>query len=362
MSLFQQLLNLHSGKRPEENFFTEVFVSILSRNKEILPEFLTRFLDISQNYAGYEVKSQVDLPPLSVHDHGSRPDVEIKLYHGESGMYDLVMIESKIRSIEGKNQLERYAEQLLSDGHARNRYLLYITRFYDYKDFPGKKYQDNGNMTFKQLRWREFYTLLKGFCQDSLVAEAVSFMEENGMTDNVQLKSTDLADMKSFPRIFEFMFKSLEDEIEKKFTRIIGEKRPSPQEFIYQLRENHCFVYSASAGIDWWFGIGYFWQGQDDDPSIGLNIEIDADSTRWNEIAMILKQVVADSYTPVFVWKSYDLEKQGTYAGIWILESLSSLGDGPDLLDRVRNRFSLYLDQVEIIKTKYPSLPWPSRK
>lgn len=64
----------------------------------------------------------------------------------------MVMLESKISSKEGPEQLKRYAEHLHAMTGFKGKALLYVTRDYDPKD-PGEVLTDlDGNIRFKQLR------------------------------------------------------------------------------------------------------------------------------------------------------------------------------------------------------------------
>ena len=71
------------------------------------------------------------------------------------------MIESKIGSGEGQEQLRRYAEHLDKLTGVDGKALLYITRDYDPKDLGEILTGLDDNTRFKQLRWHDFYRFLQ---------------------------------------------------------------------------------------------------------------------------------------------------------------------------------------------------------
>lgn len=95
---------------------------------------------------------------------------------------DVVIVESKIGSKEGQEQLRRYAEHLEEMADFGGKTLAYITRAYDPAD-PDKVLSGLGeDVRFVQLRWHDFYrSLQKAAEQDALVEEVMAFMEEQGM-------------------------------------------------------------------------------------------------------------------------------------------------------------------------------------
>lgn len=360
MPLFKKILNLLTGVTPEEDFFMEVFVAVLSRNKDLMRAFLARFLNISEAYYDSRVQSQVVLPALPGHNMGSRPDVLIQLFTEDA--YDLILIESKLGSSEGNRQLSRYAEHLAETfGAARNKYLLYITRSHDPKSAQQILEKSGDHIHFVQIRWSQFYDLLKGFRNDSLVDEMAIFMEEKRMAENIQLLPADLFAMTAVPRLMDFMFNSLEGEVKEKFADVLG-VQPYPIKIDHQLLKYSRFMVYQYVSNHWWFGIGYFFDraGQNY-PSIGMNIEINAKSSRWTEIADVLQQVYTIAYEQDKRWNMYGLSQPQTWAGLAVRESIAGIVDSPDHLHIIKQKLMGYLDEVATLKEKYPSLPWTAK-
>jgi len=94
MALFKQLLKLHKGNVPLEDFFTEIVAYVLCENKDLLFSWLnySHVLE-SSNYVEACVVTQKTYKHPVTGDE-KRPDIVIELSNGES--YDLVFIESKI--------------------------------------------------------------------------------------------------------------------------------------------------------------------------------------------------------------------------------------------------------------------------
>lgn len=131
MALFQQLLRLHKGNIPLEDFFTEIVAYFLSENQELLFSWLnySHVLD-ANNYVEAHIATQKTYKH-PVRGDEKRPDIVIELSNTES--YDLVFIESKVGTSEGYNQLPDYADILDSLSGYRYKYLVYITRDFEPK-------------------------------------------------------------------------------------------------------------------------------------------------------------------------------------------------------------------------------------
>ncbi|MDZ7961689.1 MAG: PD-(D/E)XK nuclease family protein [Aulosira sp. DedQUE10] len=111
MSLFRNLLNLHSGTKPLEDFFTEIVVYFLSLNNEILIDWLKHHSIISDNnYSNIKISTQQEHQALASHTEDSRLDIVVELSTGFKT--DVIFIESKIGSTEGWGQLKKYADIL----------------------------------------------------------------------------------------------------------------------------------------------------------------------------------------------------------------------------------------------------------
>jgi hypothetical protein len=358
MSLFQRLLGFHTGTTQTENFFTEIFVSVLNHNPTITRYFLNQFIKLPEKIDRIRVDPQVTFQKLRGHEQDSRPDVVITLDFEEGK--DLVFIESKLGAREGPNQLIRYAEQLKNISEVRHRYLIYITQSYDPKDEVKITGNSGEHVKFIHATWSRFYSSLKDFRKDTLVDEMMLFMEENGMAENNVLLPVDVSSMTVFPRLLDFMQTSLEGEVENKYRSVLGYK----PENIYgdQARYEGRVILWKELGQDWAFGVGYFFdKGGREYPSLGVLIEIDPMSSHWNKIASALKKVAdnpTDRANKTVSWEILELDNPDNWTNLYFHESLLNIIAKPDHLQAIRLRLLWYLDQIAAIKKRYPFLPW----
>lgn len=118
----------------------------------------------------------------------NRPDMTL-VGTGTDGSTHILMIESKLGSAEGANQLSRYVESIKTM-FGDSRTLAYITKYRD----EDKKIEDV-SVTFKQKRWVDVYRYIRqtannGTSVSVLVHELLRFMEQTNM--NIEIHPFDL--------------------------------------------------------------------------------------------------------------------------------------------------------------------------
>ncbi|MEH2169859.1 MAG: PD-(D/E)XK nuclease family protein [Nostoc sp.] len=180
MSLFTNLLNLHSGTKPREDFFTEIVAYFLSLNNHILIDWLKHHSIISdENYSSIKISTQQEHKRLETHTEDSKLDIVVELSNGLNT--DVIFIESTIGSTEGWRQLEKYAEILSNLPNVRHRILIYITRDYDPKEeIKTPAFNLEPKINFYQLRWYQFYARLQQHATDILAQEIlILFFQES---------------------------------------------------------------------------------------------------------------------------------------------------------------------------------------
>ena len=216
MSLFTKLLNLYSGNKPVEDFFTEIIAYYFSVNKDILLDWLKPYSIPGKGLAmlnpynsRINISSQVEYKKLNHHETNSRIDIVIELVNELTT--DLIFIECKIDSGEMDGQLKRYSE-ILNEQTASNKYLFYITLHYD----PKESANLSDNVKFIQLRWYHLYDLLLDKSTDILGKEILLFMEKKNMNEPNQFSSLDLLTMMNFNKTLTIMESSLNGEVRGK--------------------------------------------------------------------------------------------------------------------------------------------------
>ena len=201
-SLLGRMLRLFPESVPLEDLFTEAIARLFETNPDLCIAWLeeTGLIPLlSPNYVDgryVRVSSQRSFTSLEHHDTASRPDLLIEVHPMASGEATegaeahVIMVESKIGSKEGHEQLRRYAEHLDEMAGFESKTLLYVTRAYDPKDERGILSGLADNVRFEQLRWHDFYRFLQERAEkDALVEEVMAFMEEQGMARSYRFSS-----------------------------------------------------------------------------------------------------------------------------------------------------------------------------
>ena len=132
-SIFNSLLRLKSNFNivPLEDFFTEIFAYMLKSSDALLCDWLNHFSIPHIEYDNSSVSTQESFDALDEHLMGSKPDILIEL--SNKNRKQVLFIECKIGSVEGHDQLRRYAEQLDDINNIDLGVLIYITRDYEKK-------------------------------------------------------------------------------------------------------------------------------------------------------------------------------------------------------------------------------------
>lgn len=230
-SLFGRMLPLFTGVRRVEDLFTEVVARLFERRPDICLGWLEELALTSptrEDRPRYvHVSTQRTFVRLDKHETDSRPDliVGITFASGDDESEpctEIMLIESKIRSWEGKDQLKRYAAHLSTLPGVRKT-LVYITRAYDPKVEEEILIGTQG-IRFRQLRWHDFYRFLQSVKKDALAEEVMLFMEEQGMARSHRLSAADLMALASLPRAFEILDETLGGEVRAELESLAGSR------------------------------------------------------------------------------------------------------------------------------------------
>ncbi len=352
-NLFSNLLSLHVSPVPGEDFFTELIAWFLDKNPDVLFAWLKKFLKLDGKYTGWSVETQVAYNKLEEHLTDSRPDIQISLFEGDKT--DIVMVESKLGSLEGSDQLRRYAEQLAGRYRdARTRYLVYITRNHDPKDpeIITKNVDYQIPVAFRQLRWHEFYNFLQTQPPSPLLDEILEFMRKKHMAEITRLTPSTLSAFNSFPDVFKFFQTVLEGEVTDQFRNVLGQK---PRFGLDQLQwRRQVLVASLS---EWQFLLG-FWMPEADEefPYVGAQLQINAfiNPGKWQNLANVFSQIEKDTQNGPFQWKGHGLDKFRTWADIDLRRSFSEILPEEDHVAALRRQLLIYLEETKRVFTNYP--------
>ncbi len=354
MSLFSRLLNLNTGSIPLEDFFTELVAYLFSTDQKILYDWLKEInlLDTNTCFDAH-ISTQREFKPLEGHGSASRPDISIELV--DINNRSVIFIESKVGSQEGCKQLSRYAEILDELPGFQHKILLYITRGFDPKD---KKVVFNNipesTVQFKQFRWHQFYRFLQLRTDTMLVREIITFMDKYRMAHNNQFSSVDVIALANFTKSLNLMEETMWGEVSQQFGKVLGTVR-NKLTALTQLQGHGRYLMTSFMPTGWWCGLGFTLKTSSltDYPTVCLILEVNPTSSRRAEIIEAMKDICKQ-----YGWKGYELDTANSWAKIVREKSLQNFLSGEDHISAVKNFFLQAIDELEQIKSQYPTLPW----
>ena len=350
-NLFSNLLSLHISPVPEEDFFTEVITWLLDKNPDILLSWLNMILTGERNYTNINVETQVVFAKLEDHLTGSRPDILISLF--DEADVDYVLIESKIGSYEGYEQLPRYAEQLAEKfPNARNRYLVYITRAYDPKETAAITKKVKHHVMFKQIRWHEVYSFFKKQPPTILLDELLAFMRMKHMAEITRITPATLAAFSSFPDVFKFFQTILDGEVTDQVIKIFG-KKPKSGADQFQYRR-HVLHHRTSAFV---FLVGFYMpESGEEFPKAAARFHVipNQPMQKCIDLARVYKQIETDSANNPLCWKGHDLDQPKSWSYIELSCSFSEILHEEDHVTALRQRLLAYLGEAKRVLEQYP--------
>ncbi|BAY38368.1 hypothetical protein NIES2111_27150 [Nostoc sp. NIES-2111] len=358
MSLFKNLLNLHSGIRPVEDFFTEIVAYFLSINTDILLDWLKQHGIINEeNYHSINISTQKYYEPIAHHDQGSKPDIVIEL--ANDATTDVIFIESKVSSTEGLDQLKRYAEILSSLSYPQRRILIYITRDYDPKE--AKEIISDAKVNFHQLRWYQFYNYLTKKSDDILAKEILNFMGVHGMSHTNQISSVDLLTMINFKKTLNFMQATLSDEVNKQFREVLKGFNYTDIDSLSQWKSKNRYISVTSLyPRRWhvlWCGLGYFSLNPEsltEYPYIGIILEVSPSFAKREKIIEFMRTVVNQKPD---LWVGYELYNPSAWSYIAYRKSLREFLSQEDHLHSIKAFFFECIEEMQAIQKEF-NFPW----
>ncbi len=368
-SLLGRLLRLFPESVPLEDLFTEA----VARLFEARPQLCLAWLEETESIASLaehvqryiHVESQKTLAALEHHEADSRLDLHIEVYSSSGGepaedgvVKETVMIESKIGSKEGPEQLRRYAEHLNKMADTNGKALLYVTRGYDPKEPDEILAGLDGNVRFKQLRWHDFYHFLQTVEKDALVEEVMAFMDEQGMARTYRFSTADLMALSGVPRAFEIFDETLGGEVKAELESLAGNKTRRESVGLDNVRRLGRYVVLAPLHEwDLFCFVGYAMLTSDGYPTAHVNLEARPDALRREVSVAAMKRIALRKG-----WEGYNLDDPTDWAGVTRGRGLASLLPEEDYVAAVQRFFVESLRQLRAeltaFKKERPDLPW----
>jgi hypothetical protein len=360
MSLFSNLLNLHSGNKPLEDFFTEIVAYFLSLNNDILIDWLKHHLIISDdNYSSIKISTQQEHKRLETHTEDSRLDIVVELSDGLNT--DVIFIESKVGSRDGNNSLKKYADILSNLPNVRHRILIYITRDYDPKqEIKTPAFNLDPKVSFYQLRWHQFYARLQQHTTGILAQEILIFMRKNGMSHTNQFSSIDLLTMVNFNKTLNLMESTLNDEVQDKFRLAFGGVIKGAASRTQWKWDERYIIYTHFSPSTWdlWCGLGYFNLNPSnltDYPYLGIFLQVSHKFGQRPKIIESMQKIINDKSN---LWTPSNLKVLPAWSGIFYRKSLKDFLSEENHVSAIKLFFKDSIKELKTVQEQYFDFPW----
>ena len=369
-SLLKRLLRLFPESVRLEDLFTEAVARLFERRPDLCLAWLKEAGLLPEERDGgaeggwVRVSSQRRFVSLDHHNTDSRPDLLIEAHwpfsdepdDGEAAA-DAVMVESKIGSGEGQEQLRRYAGHLDAMAGFDGKALLYVTRAYDPKDEKAILEGFGENVRFAQLRWHDFYRFLNEWAKkDALVEEVMLFMEEQGMARDYRFSATDLVALSGMPRAVEIMDETIGGEVRTELEAFTGGK--SRMESISNFRRLGRYGALAQLhGYDLFCLVCYHLGDMDEYPWLAVDLQAQPRAAE-REVSVAAMRKIARRGD----WEDYNLDDRASWAGVSRGRYLADFLSEDDHIAAVKSFFIESVNQLRkeltAFKKEHPELPW----
>lgn len=275
-TLFNRIYSYRESenKNSKENYLTEIFAYTLENDESFFMSFLN-LLQIKtsiEKIIRREIKTQV-----SYINYSRRPDIEIKFDD------TVIIIENKIDSEEGNDQLADYIEILKSKNES-NKFLLYLTKYYDYKEI------DETNFKFYPLRWYQINELITAHSKNEITKEFKQYLKIEGME---KIKNFDVYDLSAIMTISSTVSKM--DELLNQVRPYFQKKIGSTVRRSLTLKNDGYYDYVGfvTEKSEFFIETGFYWV--DDLVSISVLIDSYNDSFKNTKLAKILSKELISS-------------------------------------------------------------------
>ncbi|MEH2261172.1 PD-(D/E)XK nuclease family protein [Nostoc sp.] len=360
MSLFSNLLNLHSASKPREDFFTEIVAYFLSLNNDILLGWLKHHSIINDdNYPSIKISTQQEHKGLKSHTEDSRLDIVVELSNGFST--DVIFIESKLGAKDGNNSLKKYTEILSNLPNVRHRILIYITRDYEpKKEIKTLAFNLEPKVSFYQLRWHQFYARLQQHAADILAQEILIFMRRNGMFTTNQFSSLDLLTMVNFNKTLNLMESTLSEEVQHEFRLAFGGVIRGAASRTQWKWDERYIIYTHFSPSTWdlWCGLGYFGLNPSnltDYPYLGIFLQVSHKFGQRSKIIESMQKIINDKPN---LWTPSNLKVLPAWSGIFYRKSLQDFLSEENHVSAIKLFFQESIKELKTVQEQYFDFPW----
>jgi len=351
MSLFHEIRRLClKDSEQQEDILTEVVAAVLRNNADLARRWMSSLEIPCSDDATIGVETQYPIERLAGHDTDSRVDLVIRL-SGVGGKR-VVFVESKVGSMQGENQLLRYAQLLQKECEeegARGT-LIFITRNFEAAEPPPV-----AGVEFVATRWFQFYKILKsGKSSDGLEKQLMLFMEEMHMSVGNQFRSTDLVALENFRGAKAVIDETLNETCDE-WKQVFG-KRGQLNKAHSQMGKDGCYMISTrfpgfSIQLGYWLPDGH----SDEGISLGAVFYSDAKVNNRGAVVDAFRTWAKESGEK---WKTEDLDNPGARAALtrwaWLRVFLTT----DDHVAAVKAYFRELVEDIRTFRARFPDLPW----
>lgn len=154
-SIFDRIFRYRQREKrtPREDYFTEIFVAVIEKYDE-LRIALAAWLSGVEGIRSVRIETQREFTVVDS-CKPRRPDVWMEAKDAQDASH-WIIVENKIDSGEGENQLADYAKILEARSGLKSKTLVYITKYTSETDSCSRD-----GVKFKHLRWPKVYDFVQ---------------------------------------------------------------------------------------------------------------------------------------------------------------------------------------------------------
>lgn len=314
------------NKHSKEIFITEIFAHCLQEDEKLLKDFLKQF--------NIEPDEKTTIKTQSIYDFG-RPDIEINIPSTKT----CILIECKIEHFERPNQLDDY-KKILESKRITNRHLIYLTKYYDFRE------NDNKKIKFHLHKWFDIFQIINEK-NSEISLELKSFIKDENMSESKNFTYSDLTALKSISGSIRKMDEVL-DGIKKYYEPRIGTLSKESARSTRMKDEWYCTWQTFNHPLNYRFEIefGFWWN---DEISIGTRIYIHTSEKFRN----------TETYLKLFrkLLKTWDVEYGDGYTTIDKLKPIAQfIIEEDEQIPAMVDYLKLCIDELVTLKNGDPKI------
>lgn len=333
LGLFEKLFiyRQRENTSPLENYLTELFAFCLETDIIFRNSFLNKVCNLNKNYfENFKISTQNEYEKLG------RPDLEI-----EFDNYS-ILIESKVESKEGENQLKKYVEILESNKNKfDNKIIVYLTKYYE------KKNIESLHCRLVNFRWFEIYNLINDSNKE-ITTELQKFLSAKNLKKNMNFDNNDILVLKTVPDTIQKMdeiLNRIEPEMKKHFgacsTRASRSTNLGNNYYINFVELNYDEIpYSLNVGFNW----------TESEPLVWIAIEFRTKKFALSTLNEILKSELVEKNK----WNFCEVENYSYYENYKSILEFNN--EDSNSIDSISNYFNVEISSLLELRSKFPAI------